>query len=145
MRMDSRIMFFSLRRPLRVGLTLLSILAALGVTAHAQQTTTPQNTQGALPPQPPGGPQDGGVPVVIGERGSMISGAAPTFTVLNRDPNELEHATDPETGRNFHWDQDTSTWVDSTTGKGYHLAGYVCSTSGPLSAPTATVTPQPPG
>jgi len=71
----------------------------------------------------------------------MISGAAPTFTVLNRDPNDLEHATDPETGRNFHWDADSGQWIDSATGKGYQSAGYLSNTPS-CTPPSATQPPK---
>lgn len=115
---------------------------ALAQSSNAQTGTGAQNAQGSVAPQAPGGPQDAGGPVVIGEGPvGTLSGAQNTFTVLFRNQTDLEHATDPNTGRNFNWDQATNQWVNSATGQSYHSAGYLCSTSGP-SAPSSA-TPQP--
>jgi hypothetical protein len=86
------------------------------------------------------GGTDPGTSAVIyeGEVVPTITGAQTQVhaTILQRDPTDPEHATDPLTGRNFNWDPDKKTWVDSQTGKSVHLGGY-------LAPPPAATTPAP--
>lgn len=145
MEMTGRIKFSTTARHLLLTApVLVGIFTALPAPANAQKTPTPQNTQGSETPQAPGGPQDTGRPVVIkeGETVSTLSGAQTHVfsTVLHRDPSDPEHATDPLTGRNFHWDPTTNTWVDSQTGQSFPVSGYLCSTPGPSALPTPGTT-----
>jgi hypothetical protein len=90
------------------------------------------------------GETDPGTPVVIneGETVATVTGAQTRVysTILHRDPTDPEHATDPRTGRNFNWDPDRKTWVDSQTGKSVTLVGYLAPT--PAATATAPSTPQ---
>ena len=135
------------RSPILI-LGVLFILTIPIVDRAAEQAAAAQNTQGT--PQSPGESQDAGRPVVIteGQNVSTATGVQTQVfsTVLHRDPTDLEHATDPQTGRNFHWDSTTNNWVNSQTGQSANFTGYLCSTSGP-SAPAAqgATGPQAPG
>jgi len=115
----------------------------------------PSIAQNTSTMQAPGAPQ-GTTPVVISEGQGVATATGRQTqvfsTVLFPDPNDPEHATDPRTGRNFHWDSATNTWVNSQTGESFHAAGYLCSTPGsspqqptapPLQTPPTTGTTRP--
>jgi hypothetical protein len=117
---------------LNKSIKLLLVLIAIPLSAAAQKTATPQEAQGSETGQGPGVPGtsgDPGTPIVIneGETSATLTGAQTRVysTILHRDPTDPEHATDPRTGRNFHWDPKQKAWVNSQTGKSAAFVGYL--------------------
>ena len=127
---------------------LLVISGTFGLPAAAQKTATPQNPQASGATQPPGGPQDNGGPIVIveGQNVATTTGVQTQVfaTILDRTPADPEHATDPQTGRNFNWDSTTNRWINSQTGQ---VAGsspwWYLSKTQPSAPLTSTPTPAP--
>jgi hypothetical protein len=102
-----------------------------------QPSTSATPNSETTTPKPPGGPGDAGFPVIISEKGSALAHFAIQSTMLYRRASDLEHASDPETGRNFHWDAAANGWINSQTGEKANFAGYLSST--PESPTTATL------
>jgi hypothetical protein len=104
---------------------------AVGCLAPLQTTTT----QG--PPNP-------GESFVIdeGETVATVTGAQTRVfsTILHPDPTDPTRAADPKTGRNFNWDPDKKTWVNSQTGQGVHVVGVLL----PFQPSTTPTTPETP-
>jgi predicted heme/steroid binding protein len=101
----------------------LAISLAAVVIATPTQIRAAQQTAGSQRPPNPG------APIVIreGQTIATASGAQTQVfaTVLFPDPNDPEHATDPMTGRNFHWDADKKQWVNSQAGQSVNFSGYL--------------------
>jgi len=106
-----------------IAVILLCIPAAGPAPAWAQQATTSQ------------GPPNPGESFVIdeGETVATLTGAQTRVfsTILHPDPTDPTRATDPKTGRNFNWDPDKKSWVNSQTGQSVHAVGYFYPSSQP--------------
>jgi hypothetical protein len=112
----------------------IGVCTLLPIVSAAQKTAPTQDAQGSGTSRGPGVPgtsQDPGTSIVIneGEVVPTITGAQTRVysTILQRDPTDPEHATDPRTSRNFNWDPKKKTWVNSQTGKGVAFVGYLAS------------------
>jgi hypothetical protein len=99
-------------------------------------TATPNQEPSKL--QDPATTPDRMGPVVITEGQTLSTPRgeqAQVFSTVLLRQNDAEHAIDPQTGRDFHWDEDKRTWVNSQTGGSESFRGYLCTTP-PVTATT---------